>query len=143
MSVTTGTRTRTRSPRRWPRTDQWVDLALLVVLVGIALSGFAASFTGWQFLVVGLAGTVLAAGAAVVCRALGLPAVAAVLATVLVFLLLGGPFTLRSEGDTAFLPGPGTLASLVDQLLYGWKDLLTTLPPVEGGGPLLLSLIHI
>ena len=41
-------------------------------------------------------------------------------------------------GDTAFLPGGPTLSRLVDQALFGWKDLLTTLPPVDGDGPLLV-----
>ena len=54
------------------------------------------------------------------------------------FFLLGGPLCLRSLGDTASLPGSGTLARLADQALFGWKDLLTTLPPVDGDGPLLV-----
>ncbi|WP_110182938.1 transglutaminase domain-containing protein [Nocardioides solisilvae] len=137
-NAATGTRTRTRSGRRWPRPEQWVDLGVLVVLVGVALSGLAASFTGWQFLVVGVVGTLLGVGAVVLCRALHLPAVTAVLLAMVAFVLLGGPLTLRSEGNAALLPGPGTLSTLVDQLLHGWKDLLTTLPPVEGDGPLLV-----
>ena len=31
-----------------------------------------------------------------------------------------------------------TLAELADQPIFGWKDLLTTLPPVDGDGPLLV-----
>ena len=55
-----------------------------------------------------------------------------------VFFLLGGPLCLRSVGDTAFVPGGQTLSTLVDQAIFGWKDLLTTLPPVDGDGPLLV-----
>ncbi|WP_185994694.1 transglutaminase-like domain-containing protein [Nocardioides campestrisoli] len=136
--VTTGTRTRAIRTHRWPDVGQWADLGVMVLLVGLALSGLAASFIGVEFLVVGVIGTLLGAGCSVLARAFGLPMVAAVLLAVLVFFLLGGPLTLRSLGDTAFLPGPEVLRTLVDQLLFGWKDLLTTLPPVDGSGPLLV-----
>ena len=36
------------------------------------------------------------------------------------------------------LPGASTLARVADQAIFGWKDLLTTLPPVDGDGPLLV-----
>ncbi|MCP6373825.1 hypothetical protein NL455_28475, partial [Klebsiella pneumoniae] len=71
-------------------------------------------------------------------RTLRWPLVAPVLILSGVFFLLGGPLCLRSVGDTAFLPGGRTLSKLVDQAIFGWKDLLTTLPPVDGDGPLLV-----
>ena len=65
------------------------------------------------------------------------PAVSAVVLALVVFFLLGGPLCLRAEGRR--LPArrrhPATLG---DQLVFGWKDLLTTLPPVDGDGPLLV-----
>ena len=64
------------------------------------------------------------------------PAVAPVLLAVLAFFLLGGPLCLRAAGAVA--PTPRTLGLLTDQLVLGWKDLLTTLPPVDGDGPLLV-----
>ena len=54
------------------------------------------------------------------------------------FFLLGGPLCLRSLGDTAVLPGASTLGRVADQAVFGWKDLLTTLPPIDGDGPLLV-----
>ena len=54
------------------------------------------------------------------------------------FFLLGGPLCLRSLGDTAVAARRPTLAALADQAVFGWKDLLTTLPPVDGDGPLLV-----
>jgi Transglutaminase-like superfamily len=135
---TGGTTTRNRVRREWPRGPEWLDLGLLVVLVGLAISGLGASFTGWGFAVVGILGVLLGVGSVLVVRAFALPLVAAVLLVVVVFFGLGGPLTLRSLGDTAFVPGPGTLGELVDQVLFGWKDMLTTLPPVDGDGPLLV-----
>ncbi len=110
----------------------------MLLLTAVALSGLATSFTGWSFLVVGMLGAVVAVVVTHLTRAVGWPLVAPVLILAVVFFLLGGPLCLRSVGDTAFLPGGPTLSRLVDQALFGWKDLLTTLPPVDGDGPLLV-----
>ena len=45
--------------------------------------------------------------------------------------------TLRSQG--LGLPGPDSWRVLVDEALFGWKDLLTTLPPVDGESRLLVA----
>jgi hypothetical protein len=132
------TRTRTRPGHLVPDPHGWLDLAFVVGLAGVALSGFATSFTGWSFLVVGMLGVLLAVGVTHLTRALGWPLVAPVVLLAALFLLLGGSLCLRSAGDTAFLPGGPTLGLLVDQAIFGWKDLLTTLPPVDGDGPLLV-----
>ena len=132
------TQTRTRPGHLLPDGHALVDLAFVLLLTGVALSGLATSFTGWSFLVVGLLGAVVAIVVTHLTRAAGWPLVAPVLILTGVFFLLGGPLCLRSVGDTAFLPGGRTLSKLVDQALFGWKDLLTTLPPVDGDGPLLV-----
>jgi hypothetical protein len=134
----TSTRTRTRTSRLVPDGHAVVDLVLVLLLTGVALSGLATSFTGWSFLVVGMLGAVLAVVVTHLTRAAGWPLVAPVLILAGVFFLLGGPLCLRATGDTAFLPGGPTLSTLVDQAIFGWKDLLTTLPPVDGDGPLLV-----
>ena len=132
------TQTRRRQRLSWPGVAGWIDVAFVVVLVGLALSGFRSSFTGDTHLVVGLAGTVIGALVAVLFRALRWPVIAGVLALTGVFFVLGGPLCLRSLGDTAYVPGGATLGELTDQVLFGWKDMLTTLPPVDGSGPLLV-----
>jgi hypothetical protein len=134
----TGTRTRVRPHPLRPAGHDLLDLFFVVLLSGVALSGLAASFTGWEFLAVGMVGVVLGVVVTHLARAAGWPLVAAVVILMGLFLLLGGPLTLRSTGDTAFLPGGSTLSALLDQVVHGWKDLLTTLPPVDGDGPLLV-----
>jgi hypothetical protein len=62
--------------------------------------------------------------------------VAPVLLAIGVFYLIGGVLSLRSLDAAS--PSPRTWGLLTDQLLFGWKDLLTTLPPVSGSGPLLV-----
>ncbi len=132
------TQTRTRPSHLLPDGHAAVDLVFVLLLTAVALSGLATSFTGWAFLVIGLTGTVIAMAVTHLSRALGWPLVAPVLILTVVFFLLGGPLCLRSVGDTAFVPGAQTLSTLVDQAIHGWKDLLTTLPPVDGDGPLLV-----
>lgn len=130
--------TRSRRSLVLPDLATSLDLGFVLLLSGLALSGFATSFTGWGFLVVGLAGVVLGILVTHASRALGWPLIAPVVIVAVLFFLLGGPLCLRSVGDTAFLPGGSTLGTLVDQAIFGWKDMLTTLPPVDGNGPLLV-----
>ena len=132
------TRTRVRPHHLLPDRHALVDIAFTVALGCLALSGLASSFTGWDFLVVGALGVVLGVLITHVTRALGWPLISAVVVAVVVFFLLGGVLCLRSLGDSAVIPTGDTLGGLVDQAVFGWKDLLTTLPPVDGEGPLLV-----
>ncbi|RYB93322.1 transglutaminase domain-containing protein [Nocardioides oleivorans] len=134
----TGTRTRVRSHPLLPDRHSWIDIAFTLALVGIALSAFGSSFTGSAYLVVGMLGAVIAVAVTHVTRAAGWPIISAVVICLVVFFLLGGPLCLRSLGDTSVLPGPSTLSRVADQAIFGWKDLLTTLPPIDGDGPLLV-----
>ena len=135
---TTGTRTRVRSHALLPDRHSWVDIAFTLALAGLVLSAFGTSFTGTTYLVVGLLGAVIAVVVTHLTRAAGWPIISAVVICVVVFFLLGGPLCLRSLGDSAVLPGSSTLARVADQAIFGWKDLLTTLPPIDGDGPLLV-----
>lgn len=119
------------------RLPAWsVDLLFLLMLGTAALAGLATTYTGVGFLVVGVAGLVVGAGLALLSTLRGWPFVAAVLLAVVAFYVLGGPLCLRE--DAAWAPTPRTWGLLTDQVLFGWKDLLTTLPPIEGSGPLLV-----
>jgi len=134
----TGTRTRVRPHALVPDRHSWVDIAFTLALAGVALSAFGSSFTGSTHLVVGLLGALVAVTVTHLTRAAGWPIISAVVICLVLFFLLGGPLTLRSLGDTYALPGAATLARVADQAVFGWKDLLTTLPPVDGDGPLLV-----
>ncbi|MFN8193347.1 MAG: transglutaminase-like domain-containing protein [Nocardioidaceae bacterium] len=118
-----------------PDREGWADAAFVLLLGTAALLGLAPTFTGSQFFVVGLGGLLLGVAAGLVATTRRWPLAAPVLVAALLLFLLGGPLCLRSEG--AWWPVPHTWGLLADQLLFGWKDLLTTLPPVDGDGPLL------
>ncbi|WP_191278192.1 transglutaminase-like domain-containing protein [Nocardioides flavus (ex Wang et al. 2016)] len=121
-----------------PDRHSWIDIAFTLALTGVALSAFGTSFTGTAYLVVGMVGAVIAVVVTHLTRAAGWPVISAVVICLVLFFLLGGPLTLRSLGDAYALPGGTTLARVADQAIFGWKDLLTTLPPVDGDGPLLV-----
>jgi hypothetical protein len=120
-----------------PDRRTWVDLGLLVALLLVTLLGLAPTYQGWSYLLVGLAGVLLGAGAALLSRMLAWPAVSAVLLALVLFYLVGGALCLHGEGTAALLPG-GSAGRLTHEALYGWKDLLTTLPPLDATGPLLV-----
>jgi hypothetical protein len=115
-----------------------VDHVFLLALAAAALAGLATTFTGSGYFVVGMVGVLLGAGVAFVAGVLRWPAIAAVVIGLVVFVLLGGPLCLRAAGSRAYLPGGETLSTLGDQVVFGWKEMLTTLPPVDGSGPLLV-----
>lgn len=115
-----------------------VDLVAVVLLGTLALSGFSATFTGHEFLVVGAVGVLAGALVAQLVRAMRWPFVAAALLGTAVFFVLGGGLALRSLGNAAFVPGRRTVETLADVAVHGWKNLLTTLPPVDGEGTLLV-----
>jgi hypothetical protein len=137
-STATSTRTRVRPHALVPDRHSWTDIAFTLALAAITISALGTSFTGSAYLVVGMLGAVVAVAVTHLTRAAGWPVISAVVVCLAVFFLLGGPLCLRSLGDTSVLPGPSTLARVADQAVFGWKDLLTTLPPVDGDGPLLV-----
>lgn len=119
-----------------PDRPTWVDAGFLLSLAVVATLGFGESFNGWAFLVVAMVGWLLGAVLAHIATALDKPAVLTAVFTVAAFFLLGGAVALSSDGFSSAVPLPGTLKELADQSVHGWKDLLTTLAPVDGG-PLL------
>jgi hypothetical protein len=111
-----------------------VDAGFLVALSAVALLGLGTTYDGHSYLVVGLVGVLLGIVIAHVVTALHQPVVVVVALAVVVFFVLGGAVTLRGRA----LPTPGSVHDLADVSVHGWKDLLTTLPPVDGAGPLLV-----
>jgi len=127
---------RRQHPSLLPTTHQLLDAGFLLALLTAALLGLASTYTGLGFAVVGFVGMVVAILLGHVASTYRWPAVAPVLLATLVFFLLGGALCLRTED--AVLPTPRSFGLLTEQVIFGWKDLLTTLPPVDGDGALLV-----
>jgi len=108
-----------------------VDAGFLAAMCVLALVGFRTTYDGWTFLLIGVAGLLLGILVGHLANALRQPMITVAVLTVAVFFLLGGTVVLRQ------LPTASTLRGLADVGVNGWKQLLTTLPPVDGSGPLL------
>lgn len=120
-----------------PTRPDLVDAGFVMLLGLLALAGFAPSFDSLRFLAVGAAGLLLGVIIAHVANVLRSPWFVLVLLTIVAFFLFGGVLTLTRE--TLFgIPTPHSLKALLDVTVAGWKELLTTLPPVPGDGQLLV-----
>src|SRR5262249_36601748 len=102
------------------------DLALLAGLCVLALLVLRTTYGGTGYLISGGAG--IATGLALSCgaAALGVPALVVAAGAVAAYFLVG-----------LAVPGPKSFAGLASLAGNGWKQLLTTLPPIGDSGPLL------
>ena len=110
-----------------------LDLAAVLVLIGLAVVGLAPSFNGWGFLVLAEVAAVI--GIVVALATVRLPITVVVAVAPLVAVLLGGPVALRSSGLGGGIPDAETLADVMQGAWSGWGELLVTLPFVDLEGP--------
>ena len=137
----TGTASRTRVRRvvtGRPTTVDLVDAGFLVVLGLIAMWGFRSTFDSSRFLVVGAIGLILGVAVAHIANTLQQRWFVLALMVVVTFFLFGGAVALSQEAIGGVLPNGPLLGRLADLTISGWKDLLTTLPPVDGTGQFLV-----
>lgn len=102
------------------------DLAFLAALCVIALLALRTTYGGTGYLMSGCIG--IAAGLVIsyAGAALAVPVLLVAVATVAAYFLVG-----------LVVPGPKSLSGLNSLAVHGWKQLLTTLPPIGDSGPLL------
>ena len=121
-----------------PDRDVLVDAAFVLVLGALALLPLRSTYAGGYYLVAGLIG--LTAGIAVAHAATAArgpwPLVPVGLAAA--YLLLGGVVALGDDPRGGRWPGPAAWRELWRLLTGGWAQLLTTLPPVDARGPLVV-----
>jgi hypothetical protein len=114
------------------------DGAFLFVLGAVAIYGLHDSFLGPSYLIAGAIGLAIGMGLSVLVRRLRQPLIVLAGLLVAAFFILGGVVALHNLGGTALLPVPNTLSILAQTVVYGWKDMLTTLPPVDNDALLTL-----
>ncbi|MEV0677862.1 transglutaminaseTgpA domain-containing protein [Actinosynnema sp. NPDC050436] len=114
------------------------DAGFLGALFALALVGFHTTYTGWAFFGAGLAGLALGVLVGFLAARLRQPMIAVAFMTLAVFFLLGGAVATRERVVGGVLPTPESVTGLADLSVNAWKQLLTTLPPVDGTGPLLV-----
>ncbi len=127
-------------PRRdLPTPVAWIDLAVLATLSLIGLWGFAATFANGAFILPGVAGLAIGAGAIVVARAYGFDLLTTSLFAIACYFLLGTPFTMPGLGVLAILPSGTTFSGLAIGGVQGWADIVTLTTPIEA--PYFISVV--
>ncbi len=120
------------------RSASVLDAAILVVTGLVALLGLRSTFLGWWFLVSGGIGLLLGVAIALLAVRYRLSPVLVAAATSAAYFVAGGTVAREHPGVATPLPTPDTIAALARSAIHGWKALLTTLPPIDGGAPLLV-----
>ncbi|MGN6695301.1 MAG: hypothetical protein ACTHN0_14085, partial [Aquihabitans sp.] len=115
--------------------DDVIDAVALLFLSVIALMGLRSVYDGSGAQIVGLVGAVAGIVAGWIIGARRLSPLSSVLVVLAAFVVGGGPAASASS-IAGVLPGPGTPGALIDGLVHGWADLITTAPPVGLGGSL-------
>ena len=117
-----------------PSPSKLVDAGFVAVLTMVGLVGFATTFDSWYFMVVGAIGTALAIVAAYIIRAFKWHWTFSLVGAVVLYFVVGGPVAVRYDLIGGVLPSWSTETNLAHLAISGWKELLTTFPPVAGGG---------
>jgi hypothetical protein len=126
---------RESSSRRIP--DQVVDVGVAAVLTLIGLLGFGASFGGWLYLAVGVTGLLLGVTIAVLSVRYRQPGSFVAAVSLFVLIALAAAVALRATALAGLLPTLETVRGLAQGITGGWRELVTTPPPVGNFGNLL------
>ncbi|MDR2897154.1 MAG: transglutaminase-like domain-containing protein [Propionibacteriaceae bacterium] len=136
-SIGLSTSRRTGARQLLPDAPRLIDAAAIAALTLLGLLGLASTFDSWHFLIVSAIGAFVGLIVAQLVSALHWPGWLSPLLAVAVYFLLGGLIAIRRDLLFGLLPSTDTWATLTDLAVGGWKDLLTTMPPVPGAGPFL------
>ncbi|HML51656.1 MAG TPA: transglutaminaseTgpA domain-containing protein [Propionicimonas sp.] len=120
-----------------PTSAELVDAGFLLLLSLIALFGFASTFDTWHFMLIGALAVALGILISHLVLAWRWHWTVALLGMVLAYFLVGVPVAARDSAIVGFVPTPTAIVALADLAVNGWKQMLTTLPPVIGDGPYL------
>jgi hypothetical protein len=115
-----------------------IDASFVLLLGLAALVGLITTFDTPHFLLVGTLGLLLGILCAHVVVQLRWNGAWLALMVVGLVALVGPGISARDEAFAGFLPSLSSLAVVSDTLVNGWKQLLTTLPPVPGDGAYLV-----
>lgn len=118
--------------------DDIVDASFALATVAIALWSFESAYGGTQFMVVGVIATALGVAAAYVCDRLGAPLLVAIGVWFALYVVVGGVLADPSRAMLGFIPTVDTMAAAASTMVEGWKELLTTVPPVGDSGDLMM-----
>ena len=115
-----------------------LDAAMVFVLTLVGLSTLRSSYGGFVFMVVGA----VAAVVGLIVAHLGtkwrwpIPVVAAV--ALVVYCIVGGAVSLPERAIAGVVPSPASTMAAFREAVVGWKELITTSPPVGRTGDLMV-----
>lgn len=121
-----------------PSVPDAIDAGFLVGLLLVAQLGFLTTFDSPRYLSVALIGIVLGVAAAHLANVLDWHWLTVIVLAATTYFLLGGALALQEDAIAGLIPSVATLIGLSEMTVHGWKQLLTTLPPVAGDGPFVL-----
>ena len=126
--------------------NKLVDAGFVLVMTLIGVAGFATTFASWYFMAVGAIGAALAILVAYIIRTLKWHWTLSLVGAAVLYFVAGGPVAVRRDLIGGILPTWGTETTLAHLAISGWKELLTTFPPVDGASqflalPFALSLL--
>lgn len=109
-----------------------LNLAVMVVLLGVAAWAFAPVFASTAWILASAGGIVIGLAIGAVAALKKWPVIVTVGLGVVAYFLAGGPLVLRSTTAAGIVPTPSTVVDLARGLISTWKDLLTVQVPTEG-----------
>ncbi|HEY0218118.1 MAG TPA: transglutaminaseTgpA domain-containing protein [Cellulomonas sp.] len=123
-----------------------VDVLVLAVAVGAALTPLLPVYGGTILLLPVLGGVLLGAAVAAVSAWRRWSALTTTVLLLLVVVVAGGPLAAPGRTIAGVVPTPGSVVDVVRGAARGWKDVLTLQPPLGGSGwllvpPYLLALV--
>jgi len=126
--------------------NKLVEAGFVLMLTLVGLVGFATTFDSWYFMVVSAIGAALAIIVGFAVHAFKWNWTFTLLGVVVVYFAAGGPVAARTDLVANVVPTLATESTLARLGISGWKELLTTFPPVDGAGeflalPFLLALV--
>lgn len=128
-----------REPRNWmPSGAEWLDMAATLCMMAIALFAFRSSYGGVWFLAAGMIAAVVAVALLHLGRVFRWPLLITSILAVAVYALLASVLALRHYGLGRVAPSPRSIVESFTSAVTGWKELITTAPPVGTTGDLMV-----
>lgn len=120
-----------------PNRAEAIDAVAVLALTGVALSAFQSSYGGVAFWVIGMFAAVVGVVIAHVWIKLDWFWPFAVLAALVAYATVIGAVALSDRSIAGFIPTPESATAALRSIVQGWKELITTRPPVGRTGDLM------
>ena len=115
-----------------------IDAAVVFALTMMAVFAFRSSYGGVDFLVVAGIAALVGIGVALAGVAFRFPLIVTLAIATAVYVTLGPILALAHYTASGFVPTPTSMREALTSAVTGWKELVTTAPPVGSTGDLMI-----